>query len=148
MYPQLIETVVESMPEKYSYNTRDASRLLYAIGLQESEFQHRKQIKGPAKGFFQFEPIACLEVINRDKPLLEQHKLPTNHRDLYNVLQWSEVGMILSARILLYYGSPYRLPKKHETEHAWQNYLKAWRPGKPRLGDWWGNWSKSCQEFK
>src|SRR5690606_38643231 len=32
-----------------------ATVMLLAIGLQESRFEHRRQIKGPARGFWQFE---------------------------------------------------------------------------------------------
>ena len=36
-------------------NTRKARVLMYAIALQESRFTHRRQIGGPARGFWQFE---------------------------------------------------------------------------------------------
>lgn len=35
--------------------TPEAKVMLLAIGLQESRFEHRRQIKGPARGFWQFE---------------------------------------------------------------------------------------------
>ena len=38
-------------------DTRAARALLVAIGLQESRFEHRRQIGGPARGFFQFEAM-------------------------------------------------------------------------------------------
>ena len=36
-------------------NTPQARCMLLAIGLQESRFVHRRQIGGPARGFWQFE---------------------------------------------------------------------------------------------
>ena len=36
-------------------DTPEARVMMLAIGLQESRFVHRRQIKGPARGFWQFE---------------------------------------------------------------------------------------------
>ena len=141
MHRELIETVVKAMPERYSYNVPDAVRELYNIGNQESDFKHRRQQpQGPARGWFQFEPIACHEVVKRDPSVLSLFKLPTNPDTLYKVLEWSEVGMIVCARVFLYYRSPYRLPKKGEVELGWRQYVQAWAPGKPHKGRWFDNW--------
>lgn len=142
-----IQNIIEGMPEKYSYAPLPAARLLYAIGLQETGFKCRSQYNGgPAKGYFQFEPIACQEVINRDRALLEKYQLPTERTDLYKAIQWSEVGMVISARIFLYYASPFRLPKRNESALGWQNYIRAWRPGKPHPHRWELNWKEASKD--
>ena len=41
------------LPPKF--DTPEARVMMLAIGMQESRFLHRKQIGGPARGFFQFE---------------------------------------------------------------------------------------------
>lgn len=56
-YRQALEQVVvpglELLPAKM--DTPKARVMMLAIGMQESRFEHRKQIGGPARGFFQFE---------------------------------------------------------------------------------------------
>jgi len=50
---QIIRPALATLPKKMQ--GEKAEILLLAIGLQESRFTHRKQIKGPARGFWQFE---------------------------------------------------------------------------------------------
>src|SRR5690606_12018619 len=49
----LIEAGLALLPEPDS--SREARAMLLAIALQESRFMHRRQIGGPARGYWQFE---------------------------------------------------------------------------------------------
>ena len=49
----IIEPALLLLPERM--RTDQAKVMLLAIGLQESRFVHRRQIGGPARGFWQFE---------------------------------------------------------------------------------------------
>ncbi|MGL5703631.1 MAG: hypothetical protein ACRCW5_11040, partial [Cetobacterium sp.] len=49
----IINPALELLPSKM--NSDKAKVMLLAIGLQESRLIHRRQIRGPAKSFLQFE---------------------------------------------------------------------------------------------
>ena len=130
------------LPDIHSH---EATTMLLAIALQESEGYHRRQHGGPARGYWQFEPIAVLEVA---------HNPATAHRfgDLCAALDYPasaggvaadiEKDMILAACIarLLLYTHPDPLPTRNEGEIAYRQYLNRWAPGKPQPDDWDTNW--------
>ena len=52
--------LAHTLPAAYSLlpaemESAEATALLLSIGLQESQFTHRRQVGGPARGFYQFE---------------------------------------------------------------------------------------------
>lgn len=119
-----------------------ATVLLLAIGLQESRFEHRRQIGGPARGFWQFErgggvagvlrhPVskaAALKVCDARgvSPVPEQ---------VYWRLEFDDVLAAAFARLLLF-TDPAPLPAIGECGKAWDYYLRTWRPGKPHRRTW------------
>ena len=119
-----------------------ARAMLLTIGLQESRFEHRRQIKGPARGFWQFEVTGLHGVLNhRLTTRLAHEALGTlQYReptaiDLHPVLEHNDILAAVIARLLLW-TLPQALPARNQPVHGWDQYLDAWRPGKPHSHTW------------
>lgn len=122
-----------------------ASAMLLAIGLQESKFAYRRQVGGPARGFWQFEQGGGVAgvlghetvgpiMIGVCGELLYQPLAPTCHE----AIEHNDVLACAFARLLLWTDAR-PLPDAHEAEAGWAIYVAQWRPGKPRPGAWTGN---------
>lgn len=128
------------LPEKM--DSPEARALVLAIGWQESRFKHRRQIKGPAVGWFQFEAGGGVEGVLRHisttrlaeracRALVYEPTIET----VYEALEHNDVLACVFARLLLY-AHPDPLPGAGEEDKAWAYYLKQWRPGKPHPETW------------
>lgn len=131
------------------YQGQDAERLLLAIGLQESGFMYRKQISGPARGFWQFEKAGGIKgVLNHPatkqlaREVVRYCGIPVNEESVYSVLAENDILAAAFARLLLW-TDPQPLPTTEQ--EAWECYLRTWRPGKPRPEHWPENWKKSLE---
>lgn len=122
-------------------DTPEARAMLIAIGLQESRFQHRHQIGGPANGFWQFERGGIKAVLSHRAT---QHHVinvcsslwisPTEDA-CYKAVAYNDALAAAFARLMLWW-LPGRLPKGGEAQMGWNQYIQAWRPGKPHRGTW------------
>jgi hypothetical protein len=140
-------------------DTAEARALVLAIGLQESEFHARVQrpLKsgwrpGPARGFWQLERGggACTGLLELEatRPLVEHVcdvlRYDADPQALYEGAQHNDVLACALARLLVYQ-LPHRLPTRDEQAFAWEQYLEAWRPGRPHPERWarcyWHAWS-------
>lgn len=123
-------------------DTREARVMLLAIGLQESRFVHRRQIKGPAVGFWQFERGGGVRgVLAHASSWADAHAVcairdvePTS-TGVYNSLAHDDILAAAFARMLLW-TDPQRLPSLGDADGAWSLYLRTWRPGKPHPETW------------
>jgi hypothetical protein len=120
---------------------RAAEVMVVAIALQESRLKYRRQIKGPARGYTQFERGGVLGVLNH--PISRPHALavcealdvaPTVD-GVYEAIEFNDVLCAAFSRLLLY-TLPWALPGPDAGEEGWRQYLAAWRPGKPHRGTW------------
>lgn len=123
-------------------NTPNAQTLLLAIGLQESRFLHRRQIGGPARGFWQFEQGGGVRGVlthpaSRDlaRRLCAARKVEPTSTAVYAALETDDVLAAGFARLLLW-TDPMRLPEPGDADGAWALYLRTWRPGKPHPHTW------------
>lgn len=128
-------------------DTREAQCMLLAIGLQESRFVHRRQIGGPARGFWQFEkgtrasrggvwgvflhaaskaPLAVL---------CQARGVACDPDAIHAALERDDVLAAGVARLLLW-TDPKALPPVGDAVAAWALYLRTWRPGKPKPESW------------
>ena len=118
-----------------------ATVMLLSIGLQESRFAHRRQIGGPARGFWQFELGGVVGVMNHPATRIYavdvcgERGIKPVARDVYNALEHDDVLAAAIARLNLWW-DPAPLPGVSETEAAWRLYLRTWRPGKPHRKTW------------
>ncbi len=119
-----------------------ARAMLLAIGFQESRFEHRKQIGGPANSFWQFERGGGVVGIIKHPAVSEIARnvcrelvIPFIPSECYEAIVYNDILACCFARLLLY-TLPDELPEKGESEKGWQQYISAWRPGKPRRESW------------
>lgn len=120
-----------------------ATAMLLAIALQESGAHHRRQVHGPARGFWQFEPIGVRGVFEHPatatlaRTVLERLCYPRalTVPAVAEIIEDNDVLACALARLTLW---PLRavLPNRTQFEPAWEQYLRAWRPGKPRRATW------------
>lgn len=124
-------------------NTPRARALVLAIGLQESRFTARRQLRrGPARGFWQFElggSVVGVLTHRATRPyierLLEAFGYPPSAHACYEAIEHNDVLAALFARLNLWW-LPGTLADEHEVDKAWQQYLDAWRPGAPHPETW------------
>lgn len=140
-----IEPALALLPARM--DTPAARVMLLAIGLQESRFVHRRQIGGPARGFWQFEKGSrtsrggvwglCLHPASKGHlaVLCKARSVACDPDAIYAALEYDDVLAAGVARLLLW-ADPKALPQVGDTEAAWSLYLRAWRPGKPKPDSW------------
>lgn len=129
---------------KTRVDTPEARVMLLAIGLQESRFIHRRQIGGPARGFWQFEQGGGVRGVLRhptSRELADKicyvRSVPPTEGAVYEALDDDDVLACCFARLLLW-TDPARLPPVGEAQDAWDLYIRTWRPGKPHRHTWGG----------
>lgn len=123
-------------------DTTKARIMMVAIGLQESRFKARRQIGGPAHGYWQFEHGGgCLGVLSHRassklaKDILTRMNYKPEPAAAYRALVDNDTLAAVFARLLLW-TLPEALPDT--PEQGWNQYIKAWRPGKPHPQTWDG----------
>lgn len=131
------------LPQKM--DTINARALLVAIALQESGLRHRTQQDGDddpydlAVGWWQFERIGVTGVQDHyatgEYAEGVSHVLGYPRRHTHYVVAHNDVLAAAYARLLLW-RLPDALPERAETRLAWEQYLAAWRPGRPHYSTW------------
>lgn len=137
----IIPAAFSCLPE--AMNTENAGALLLAIGLQESRFLNRRQLHGPARGFWQFEVGGVRGVMEHDRTILPIATviagLRYDHTDppaeVQRLLEHNDILAAAFARCLLW-TLPEALPGEGDPDAGWACYVKAWRPGKPHRESW------------
>lgn len=122
--------------------SRRACAMLLAIGMQESRLVHRKQIGGPARGLWQFERGGGVAGVLRH-PRTQGHAATVCWRlnnagtttSVYHALEHDDVLAACFARLLLW-TLPVALPARDDVQGGWDQYIAAWRPGKPHRHTW------------
>lgn len=126
----------------------EAAALLVAIGWQESRFEARLQVGGPARGFWQFElggvkaalgPRANREAFDVAAARLGYQK-PMLANAVFSAIAHHDVLACVLARLLLW-NLPESLPTREQREEGWSQYERAWRPGKPKPETWPFAWA-------
>lgn len=143
----MIEHLLQfTLPAAYSLlppqmESKEASAMLLAISLQESGAEHRRQVNGSARGFWQFERAGVRAVLTH--PRSEAHVaratkalcyFPTAER-IHGVIEHNDTLAAVCARLLLW-TLPVPLPGRADRVMSWGQYTAAWRPGKPRPETW------------
>lgn len=132
----------------HPYDKPPAAALLAAIAYTESDCRWRRQQPGPARSWWQIEPATALDTLRRHRLTAGRYwkmlLLPTvtTKEPLGPILEWSEAGACVLARMLLWHRLPEPLPRlvPYDVDTALAQYLRAWRPGKPhpdRFRDAW-----------
>lgn len=122
-------------------DTPEARVMMLAIGMQESKFEHRQQVGGPAHGFWQFEKGGGVKgvLMHPSSRLMIDgicKRLNINPECCYDALVYNDALAAVFARLLLF-TSPKKLPSvRGDPGESWQYYLDCWRPGKPHRETW------------
>jgi hypothetical protein len=122
-------------------DTIAARALLLTIAWQESRCSHRRQIRGPAKSYFQFERAGVLGVLTHvasakhAATICETLDVPTSAAAIHKAMEWQDVLASAFARLLLW-TLPKPLPLDGDIDESWRQYLETWRPGKPKPETW------------
>ena len=140
----VIRPTLAFMGEKYAAPA--AQQELLAIGLQESGFKHRLQVRGPARGYWQFESIGVRGVLEHPASkhlalhICQELDHPPIMDLIYMALADDAILACSFARLLLY-TDPKPLPLQRQA--GWDYYLRLWRPGKPKPATWAANWARA-----
>jgi hypothetical protein len=132
MTPALLNSlVIEPVVTELSWpQPTERAVLLLAIAIQESDLKHRVQWpSGPARSWWQIERSTAIDCCTRRKPaakLCAEIGRDYEHSDL--------AACAIAAGILRITRG--KLPAVGDQDGAWEYYLKAWRPGKPRPEQW------------
>mgnify|MGYP001558850395 FL=1 len=127
-----------------SMTSREACAMCIAIALQESRLKHRRQIGGPARGYFQFEqgggvrgvlthPASKARIM--EVLLALDYDVNADAAACYIAIEHNDILAAAFARLLLY-TLPDPLPGRGAPGTGWTQYLKAWRPGRPHRESW------------
>lgn len=135
-----IDPALALLPAKM--DTPAARVMLLAIGLQESRFLHRRQIGGPACGFWQFEQGGGVRGVLTHaasaalaRQVCEVRGVVPTSAAVYAQLESDDVLAATFARLLLW-TDPARLPAVADSKGGWDLYARTWRPGKPHPQTW------------
>jgi hypothetical protein len=129
------------LPERM--DSPEARVMLLTIGMQESKFKHRKQIGGPARGFYQFELGGGVKGVLKHpsskriaQDVIFKMGIDLDPKVCYECLADNDPLATVFARLLLY-THPKKLPAlDSHPEESWQYYYQTWRPGKPHRETW------------
>jgi len=123
-------------------NSAEAKAMMIAIALQESRFEHRRQIEGPAHGFWQFEAGGAVYGVLRHEATRDHIRVVCDALcykpealTCYYAIEHNDILAAAFARLLLW-SLPGKLPARGDAQLGWQQYLDAWRPGKPHADTW------------
>lgn len=137
---EIVIPALRYLPEAMS--TPKAEVILLAIGLQESRFEHRKQVGGPAKGFWQFEQNGGVQGVLMHpntrwfaEDICKKRNVPAMAKDVYDRLEHDDILAACFARLLLWTDNR-SIPAIGQVEKAWECYIRNWRPGQPHRHSW------------
>lgn len=148
IHQQAIVPALALLPARM--NSKEALVMLFVIGLQESKFEHRRQMgNGPARGFWQFERdggtagvlrhksshIYALAVCKqrgltdlKEAELIKGHTPNSIVERAYHAFEHDDVLAAVFAR-LLFWTDPKALPVLGDVDGAFSLYIRTWRPG-------------------
>lgn len=134
----VIDPVLTILPREM--DSKAARAMMVAISLQESGLTERHQIRGPAHGWWQFEPIGVQGVLEHHTTAEYAAGVLTvmDYRpdEVFQAIEDNDVLASAFARLLLWQ-CPEPLPDGcMDIDEAWKQYLWLWRPGKPRRAEW------------
>ncbi|MGL4752494.1 MAG: hypothetical protein ACRCXB_08780 [Aeromonadaceae bacterium] len=136
----IINPALDLLPSKM--NSDKAKVMLLAIGLQESRLIHRRQIRGPAKSFLQFESGGGVKGVMEHSAVSTQTQnlcgalmVAFDRKCIHQAMEYNDVLAFGLGRLLLY-TDPKPLPEIGDAQGAWDLYQRVWRPGKPHRDTW------------
>jgi hypothetical protein len=128
-------------------DTPEARSMIVAVCLQETGLAKRRQLGGgTARGYAQFEPVGVRGVLKHQASGARLREVCTaldisgTYQAIHRALEFHDPLTVCCARLLLR-TLPAPLPTAEQDAVAWEQYLDAWRPGRPRPETWGVNFS-------
>lgn len=150
IYPALLELDGMGIP-----TSPKAARFLLAIAIQESGLANRRQVlaggaeTGPAVSFWQAEVTGGMILVLkhaatkiRMADLCAAYNVGTTPQALWEAIRYQDIVAAAAARLLVF-TLPGALPVTEDD--GWQQYLAAWRPGKPHRERWGPAWKLATE---
>ena len=143
----LDQVITNVFPQAFSLmpmrlDSPEARVELLAIGRQESRFIYRRQVEGPARGFWQFEQGGGVRGVLMHpattaliREVCEARQVQCNAPAVYRAIENDDILACCMARLLLW-TDPHPLPAVDDAAGAWDYYVRCWRPGKPHPKTW------------
>lgn len=141
---ECINPALEFLPA--NFDSLNARILMGATCIQESDLIYRRQVKGPAVSFAQFERIGIKDVLERPTSAklaaeaCKFHNTAPTVNAVYERFKTPEgdiLAMIFTR--LNYWNNTKPLPQFNSRSSEplfWDYYKTTWRPGKPHLDRW------------
>lgn len=123
---------------------QDAASTVQVLNIagQESNWQYRVQIGGPAHSYWQFEEGGgVVGVLNHAasashmKALCAWLDITATPDQVYAAMIYNDVLAAGMARLLLY-TDPQAMPAVDDYDGSWTMYRNVWRPGAPHYDSW------------
>jgi hypothetical protein len=139
--------LIVTLPEIKLPPSDEARVAVLTIAGQESNWQHRRQIGGPARSYWQFEKGGGVAELFQKTPrqlaaICAALDIPFDLSTVFEAMAWNDTLACTMARLLLWQDRA-PLPAIGDKQAAWQYYLRNWRPGAPRPEAWPGNYDKA-----
>jgi hypothetical protein len=148
MIPLLLTYIIPAayslLPE--AMRSERATALLLAIALQESGVTKRRQTRGSARGWWQFEVAGVHAVLTHRASKAGIAAVVSTLRyslvatALQKAAEHNDVLACALARYLLW-TDPEPLPDRNGADAGWAIYLRTWQPGRPHPEKWAANFS-------
>lgn len=157
---EVVEPALQLLP--VGMDSPKARVLLLAIALQESRFEHRRQLvgnppkpNGPAKSFWQAEMGGGMVRGVRTHPktaatvqqIIQARGVAHNDAAIWDAIEHDDVLACALARLLLF-TDPKPLPEIGDVNGAWDTYARVWRPGKPHRASWDALYAQAVEAVK
>lgn len=134
------KTMAHLLPCKFDGAAARAQ--LLAIGLQESGFERRQQVGGPARSYWQFEQGGGIQGVlshpatsGYARAFCGLRAVAPVASDVYGAFLSDDLLACAFARLLLWTDAA-PLPALGDRQGAWDYYQRNWRPGKPHREHW------------
>lgn len=149
----LTYAIIPALTELDARGIKDSSaarRFVLAIALQESGLNHRRQVvaggaeNGPAASFWQGEKGGGMILTLKHhatgahaQALCAAYNVDPTPGGVWEAIRYQDIVAAGLARLLVY-TLPGSLPANAAA--GWDQYVAAWRPGKPHRATWDGHW--------
>lgn len=141
------------LPQKM--NSPEAKAMMLAIAFQESGLKYRRQVGGPARGYFQFEQgggvrgvlnhPATSQTIQAFLAQMDYGWTPVSNAEAcYSAIEHNDMLAAAFARLLLW-TLPEAMPGKESPAVGWERYYSGWRPGRPHRITWDAHFARAWE---
>lgn len=142
-YARIVEPTLQWMAASPSIAipVTDSARVeLMAIAGQEARWKDRRQIGGPARGYWQNERYGGVAEVFQKTPrqlgtVCASLDIPYDPDVVFEAMAWNDTLACAMARLLLW-TDPAPLPAYWDKGDGWKYYARNWRPGAPHPETW------------